>query len=96
MSTYWQIAAGSAGRGYSKLFLKFGMAFFGSGANRYKEIKVGDTVILKQGGTKILVAGKVFQGDGEHRDKYPLNPEEGNGALDAIKWLLPNNLIQTT
>lgn len=29
------------------------------------------------------------------RDKYPLNPKEGNGALDAIKWLLPNNLIQT-
>ena len=27
------------------------------------------------------------------KEKYPLNPDEGNGALNAIKWLLPNNLI---
>ena len=29
MSTYWAIAAGSSRRAYSKLFLKFGMAFCG-------------------------------------------------------------------
>jgi hypothetical protein len=29
MKNYWQIAAGSAGRDYSDIFLKFGMAFVG-------------------------------------------------------------------
>ena len=27
------------------------------------------------------------------RDRYPLDPNEVGGALDAIKWLLPNSLI---
>ena len=27
------------------------------------------------------------------RDKYPLDPENVKGAREAIKWLLPNNLI---
>ena len=27
------------------------------------------------------------------RDKYPLDPENVEGAREAIKWLLPNNLI---
>ncbi len=27
------------------------------------------------------------------RNKYPLDPENVGGALEAIKWLLPNNLI---
>ena len=27
------------------------------------------------------------------RDKYPLDPDNVGGALEAIKWLLPNNLI---
>ena len=30
------------------------------------------------------------------RDKYPLDPENVGGALKAIKWLLPNNLISTS
>ncbi len=30
------------------------------------------------------------------RDKYPLDPENVEGALKAIKWLLPNNLILST
>lgn len=92
MSTYWQIAAGSAGRGYSKLFLKFGMAFFGSGANRYKEIKVGDTVILKQGGTKILATGKVFQRNGEHSGNHyedSSDKKDKEWLLDVDGWDLP-------
>ncbi len=28
------------------------------------------------------------------KDRYPIDPENVGGALDAIKWLLPNNLIQ--
>ena len=27
------------------------------------------------------------------RKRYPLDPENVGGALDAIKWLLPNNLM---
>lgn len=29
----------------------------------------------------------------EPQDKYPLDPNKVGGALDAIKWLLPNNLL---
>ena len=28
------------------------------------------------------------------KERYPIDPENVGGALDAIKWLLPNNLIQ--
>ena len=28
------------------------------------------------------------------KDRYPIDPENVGGALDAIKWLLPNNLIK--
>lgn len=86
MSTYWVVAAGSgsAGRGYSKLFLRFGMAFFGSGADRYDEIKVGDTIILIQGAKEIEAAGRVVSREGEHSglgDKEWLNDVDG--------WELP-------
>ena len=90
MSTYWQIAAGSDGRGYSELFLKFGMAFFGDGTN-LERINVGDTVILKQGKTKILAAGKVVERDGEHigycDEDSPDKDKEW--LLDVDGWSLP-------
>ena len=86
MSTYWAIAAGSgsAGRGYSKLFLRFGMAFFGSGANRYEQIKVGDTVILIQGAKEIVAAGRVVSREGEHSG---LGDKEWLSDVDG--WELP-------
>lgn len=91
MSTYWQIAAGSAGRDYSKLFLKFGMAFFGAGAERLENINVGDTVILKQGITGILAAGKVVQRDGEHTGNHYDSPDKKDKEwlLDIDGWDLP-------
>lgn len=92
MSTYWQIAAGeeAKGRDYSKLFLRFGMAFFGSGADRYEEIKVGDTVILKQGTTEILAAGKVVQReDGEHNGYCRGDSPDKEWLLDVEGWQLP-------
>ena len=90
MSTYWAIAAGSAGRDYSKLFLRFGMAFFWAKENTYKQIKVDDTVILGQGalgqGAKkeIVAAGRVVSREGEHSgsgDKEWLSDVDG--------WELP-------
>lgn len=92
MSTYWQIAAGSAGRDYSKLFLKFGMAFFGAGATKLENINIGDTVILKQGITGISAAGKVVQRDGEHRgNHYEDSPDKKDKEwlLDVDGWDLP-------
>ena len=92
MSTYWQIAAGSAGRDYSKLFLKFGMAFFGAGAEKLENINVGDTVILKQGITEISAAGKVVQRDGEHRGNHykdSSDKKDKEWLLDVDGWDLP-------
>lgn len=92
MSTYWQIAAGSYGRDYSDLFLKFGIAFFGAGAARLEEINIGDTVILKQGITGISAAGKVVQRDGEHRgNHYQDLPDKKDKEwlLDVDGWDLP-------
>ena len=92
MSTYWQIAAGSAGRDYSKLFLKFGMAFFGAGATKLGNINVGDTVILKQGITAISAAGKVVQRDGEHsgnRYEDSSDKKDKEWLLDIDGWDLP-------
>ena len=96
MSTCWQIAAGSAGRDYSKLFLRFGMAFFGSGANRYKEIKVGDDVILKRGTTKIVAAGRVVSREGQHTglgDKEWLSDVDGWNlpAYFYVDWKKPKD-----
>ena len=95
MSTYWIVAAGSKGRGYSKLFLRFGMAFFWAKENTYKQIKVGDTVILKKrkmGKTGILAAGKVVQRDGRHRGNHykdPPDKKDKEWLLDVDGWDLP-------
>ena len=92
MSTYWQIAAGSDGRDYSDLFLKFGMAFFGARAERLKNINVGDTVILKQGIKGISAAGKVVQRDGRHSGNHyedPPDKKDKEWLLDVDGWDLP-------
>ncbi len=69
MSTYWQIGAGSWGRDYSALFLKFGMAFVGGPEQiaTMGKVEKDDIVVLKKGTQKILAAGKVVQKDGKYR-----------------------------
>jgi hypothetical protein len=59
MCAYWQIAAGSDGRDYSKVFLKYGMAFVGGEKHitTMNEIDLGDIFVLKQGTQSILFAG---------------------------------------
>lgn len=83
MSTYWAIAAGSKGRAYSDLFLKFGIAFCGD-ERLADETKVGDTIILRQGTKEIKAAGRVVFREGQHSglgDKEWLNDFDG--------WYLP-------
>lgn len=69
MSTYWAIAAGSAGRGYSKLFLKFGMAFVGN--KTIEQVEEEDIVILRSS-TKILAVGEARKTctDGEEKGEH--------------------------
>lgn len=77
MNNYWQVAAGSSGRDYSALFLKFGMAFVGGDTpiSTMKEVQQDDIVVLKQGTNNILAAGRVIQNKGKH-----------NGCADK-EWL---------
>ncbi len=100
MSKYWQIAAGSSGRDYSNLFLKFGMAFVGGEAQvaTMKEVNVGDIVVLKQGTQKILAAGKVVQKNGVHQgcaDKEWLRDFDGWDlqAYCYVDWMQPSSPI---
>lgn len=86
MSTYWVVAAGSRGRGYSKLFLRFSMAFFWAEKNTHKQIKVGDTVILgqREKEIKIVAAGRVVSREGKHSG---LGDKEWLSDVDG--WELP-------
>jgi len=69
MGKYWQIAAGSSGRDYANLFLKFGIAFVGGDTPiaTMEDVDNGDIIVLKQGTQKILAAGTVIQKNGKHR-----------------------------
>ena len=103
MGAYWQIAAGSSGRDYSKEFLKFGMAFVGGDSyiRRMKEeVNAGDIVVLKQGVSKILAAGKVVQRDGVHKgfgDKEWLRDFDGWDlpAYCYVDWRVPSEPVET-
>ncbi len=83
---YWQIAAGSEGRDYSKIFQKFGLAFVGGESQMatMDQVKPGDIVVLKFGLSTILAAGEVVEREGISK---------GNGdkewLLDYDGWVLP-------
>ena len=82
MSTYWVVAAGSEGRAYSDLFLKFGIAFCGD--ERLADTKVGDTIILRQRTKEIVAAGRVVSREGQHSG---LGDKEW--LIDVDGWYLP-------
>ena len=71
MSRYWQVAAGSRGRDYANLFLKYGMAFVGGDKQiaAMNEVREGDILLLKSGLQKILAAGKVVKRDGKFKGR---------------------------
>ena len=66
---YWQIAAGSVGRDYAELFLKFGMAFVGGEWQiaTMNEIQKGDIVLLKRGLYQVVAVGEVVERDGKYK-----------------------------
>ena len=69
--TYWQVASGDRGREYSNIFFEYGIMCVG-GDNQIKtleKVEEGDTVILKQGRSHILGAGKIIERDGKVHDK---------------------------
>jgi len=78
--TYWQVAAGSIGRNYGDLFLKFGMAFVGGKKQieTMKQVSAGDIILLKRGVSKVVAAGEVVERDGRYK---------GNAEKDDKHWL---------
>lgn len=103
MRKYWQIAAGSAGRNYANLFLKFGMAFVGGDDHiaKMEEVDEGDIVVLKLGTQRILAAGTVIQRHGIHRgcgDKEWLEDFDGWDlpAYCYVDWKQPEKKISTS
>ncbi len=106
---YWQIAAGSKGREYSKLFLDFGIAAVGGEGNetRMQEVNAGDIVVLKQGNQQVRAAGTVVERNGDHfglDDKMWLRDIDGWNlrAYCYVDWkkldrpTLVNGLTRTT
>jgi len=100
MSKYWQIGAGSWGRDYSSLFLKFGMAFVGGSEPiaTMEKVEQGDIVVLKMGTQKILAAGRVIQRHGKHSgnaDKEWLRDFDGWDlqAYCYVDWKKPSKPV---
>ncbi len=100
--TYWQIAAGSAGRNYSDYFLKFGMAFVGGEVqiNTMNKVEEGDIVLIKYGRYQVVAAGEVIERDGKYKgcgDKSWLRDFDG-WDLEAycyVDWHVPDQPIET-
>lgn len=95
--TYWQIAAGSAGRDYSDDFLRFGMAFVGGDTQRsaMKGVHEGDCVLLKRGKTQLVAAGTVVRRNAIHNgdgDKQWLADFDGWGlhGYCYVDWHKPD------
>lgn len=89
---YWQIAAGSDSREYSRDFLKYGMAFVGGKTQTaaMSQVRVGQRVILKRGLTQIIAAGTVVERNGKCIGNATLSNEEDKHWLrDYDGWDLP-------
>ena len=101
--TYWQIAAGSLGRNYAGLFLKFGMAFVGGAkeVSTMAEVSVGDVVLLKIGRSKVFAVGEVVTRNGKHQgngDKPWLKDFDGwdLSAYCYVDWRVPDCPVLTS
>ena len=99
---YWQVAAGSEGRDYSNLFLRFGMAFVGGEANisTMEQVNEDDIVVLKQGTQKIVAVGQVIKRYGKHQgcgDKEWLRDIDGWDlpAYCYVDWKQPETDTKT-
>jgi hypothetical protein len=99
---YWQVAAGSAGRDYSKRFLLWGMAFVGGDGHidTMKQVAVGDVMVLKSGLSRILAVGEVVKQNGklsEPKEKPWLDDLDGweLPAYCYVDWRVPEAPIET-
>jgi hypothetical protein len=100
--TYWQIAAGSAGRNYIDAFIKFGMAFVGGDVQiaTMQEVKKGDVVAIKNGMYQIVAAGEVVEREGKAtgcEDKSWLRDFDGWDlpAYCYVDWHVPDKPMTT-
>jgi len=100
--TYWQIAAGSAGRNYTDYFIKFGIAFVGGDVYvaTMKEVNKGDLVAIKNGLYQIVASGEVVERNGKStgcEDKSWLRDFDGWDlpAYCYVDWHVPANPIET-
>jgi len=100
---YWQVAAGSRGRDYSDLFLKYGLAFVGGDTKvaAMREVRAGDVMVLKAGLSRILAAGEVVERNGRHSgcdDKVWLRDFDGWDlrAWCHVDWRRAPSAIETT
>ena len=99
---YWQIAAGSEGRDYSRYFLRYGIAFAGGEEKiaALEQVRVGDVLVLKRGLYEIAAAGTVVARNGAFRgngDKDWLYDFDG-WSLEAwcyVDWHVPQNSVST-
>lgn len=103
MSDYWQIAAGSGGRDYSDVFLRFGIAFVGGEPQvaTMSKVLVGDRVLLKRGLGELRAVGVVVARGGIHTgyaDKDWLRDFDGWDlpAYCYVDWHIPENPISVT
>jgi hypothetical protein len=96
--SYWQIAAGDAGRDYADVFLRHGIAFVGGDGptEAMKSVALGDCMILKRGMRQIVAVGTVVERDGRFKgvgDKAWLRDFDGWDlpAYCYVDWRVPEN-----
>jgi hypothetical protein len=104
--TYWQVAAGSRGRNYDDLFLKFGMAFVGGDkqVETMKKVSAGDIILLKRGVSRVIAVGEVVEREGKCKGNAKKDNKQWLGDFDGwdlsaycyVDWHVPENPIETS
>lgn len=101
---YWQVAAGSEGRDYTRSFLDFGIAFVGGVPQQQTitQVQPNDCMVLKRGISEIVAVGNVVSRDGERccgdGDKEWLNDFDGwvLPAYCYVDWHVPDAPVSVT
>ncbi len=99
---YWQVAAGAEQRNYSRRFLQYGFAFVGGDKHidTMKKVKADDVILLKEGASRILAAGKVIEQNGKAGgcgDKEWMRDFDGWDlpAYCHVEWHVPSKPVET-
>lgn len=102
MPTYWQVAAGGAGREYSAEFLRYGLAFAGNPQRAAMEqVQPGDILLLKRGLSMVTAVGRAVVRDGQcvgYGGKHWLRDFDGWDlpSYCNVEWHVPTEPIQTS